>query len=251
MYGSELAEIFDQIYAARGKDYRTEAEEIAGRVRSHLPGAASLLDVACGTGAHLSAFAEIFDRVEGLELSEPMIETARRRLPGVRIRAGDMRDLDLGTRFDAITCLTGSIGYLTTTEELDAALLRFARHLNPGGVVAIDPWWFLETFRPGYVSGDVVTVAGRTIARVSHSALEGNASRMHVHYVVAEAAAGARHFMEDHLITLFTRKEYEAAFTRAGLAVSYVEGVQSGRGLFLGVLTGADPAAGAVTREDT
>jgi SAM-dependent methyltransferase len=237
MYGAELAEIFDQVYRGRGKDYLAEARDITERIRFRRPGASSLLDVACGTGAHLHAFGELFPHVEGLEISAPMLATARERMPSVPVHQGDMRDFDLGRTFDAITCMTGSIGYLSTPAELDATLSRFARHLTAGGVVAVDPWWFLETFHDGYVSGDVVTVEGRTIARVSHSALEGDASRMHVHYVVADPRSGARHFMENHLITLFTRKQYEAAFTQAGLAVDYVEGIQSGRGLFLGVRT--------------
>lgn len=235
MYGAEVAEIFDLVHQARGKDFAAEAADVARRVRARTPDASSLLDVACGAGSHLRAFAELFDHVEGVELAEPMLTVAARRLPTITLHRGDMRDFDLGRTFDAISCMTGSIGYMRTTAELKTALSRFADHLVPGGVVAVDPWWFLESFADGYVSGDVVTVAGRTIARVSHSALEGNASRMHVHYVVADPRSGARHFVETHLITLFTREQYEIAFAAAGFAVDYVEGVQAGRGLFVGV----------------
>ena len=234
MYGAELAEIFDDVYAARGRDYRDECTDIAKRIRSLAPDADSLLDVACGTGSHLRPFADLFRYVEGLELSEPMLAAAGRRMPGIVLHQGDMRDFDLGQTFDAITCMTGSIGYMRTTEELTAALTRFAHHLVPGGAVVVDPWWFLENFIDGYLSGDVVTVRGRTIARVSHSTLEGNASRMQVHYLVGDAKTGAKHFLEEHLITLFSRRQYETAFAATGFTVEYVEGVQSGRGLFVG-----------------
>ncbi|MEU5884576.1 class I SAM-dependent methyltransferase [Spirillospora sp. NPDC047279] len=235
MYGADVAEIFDLLHEARGKDFTAESADVARRVRAHRPQASSLLDVACGAGSHLGAFAAHFDHVEGVELSDSMLGVAGARLPGVPLHRGDMRDFDLGRTFDAISCMTGSIGYMRDTAELETALGRFAAHLVPGGVAAVDPWWFLETFADGYVSGDVVTVAGRTIARVSHSSLEGGASRVDVHYTVAEAAAGARHFVETHLITLFTREQYEAAFAAAGFAVEYVPEVQAGRGLFVGV----------------
>lgn len=235
MYGADLTEIHDLIHESRGKDYRAEAGELTRRVRRLRPDASSLLDVACGTGAHLRHFAELFDRVAGLELSEPMVHAARRALPDVPVHVGDMRAFDLDGRFDVVTCMFGSIGYATTEDELHAVLAAFARHLNAKGVVAVDPWWFPETYLDGHVSAHVTTAAGRTVARVSHSAREGTASRMDVHYVVADARDGARHFTETHHISLFTREAYETAFRAAGLAVEYVPGPHSGRGLFLGV----------------
>ncbi|GAA3507430.1 class I SAM-dependent methyltransferase [Streptomyces showdoensis] len=234
MYGADLTEIHELIHESRGKDYGAEARELTRHVRGLRPGAGSLLDVACGTGAHLRHFAGLYERVAGLELSEPMVRAARRGLPDVPVHVGDMRGFDLDARFDVVTCMFGSIGYATDEAELHATLATFARHLTPGGVVAVDPWWFPETYLDGYVSGDVTTLAGRTVARVSHSARDGDACRMDVHYVVADAGAGARHFSETHRISLFPRATYEAAFRAAGLTVTYVPGPHSGRGLFLG-----------------
>ncbi|WP_051865161.1 class I SAM-dependent methyltransferase [Streptomyces griseus] len=233
MYGAELAEIYDLVHRGRGKDYRVEAEQVADLVRARMPGARSLLDLACGTGQHLRCFAELFSEVAGLELSEPMLAVARARLPRVRCHQGDMRSFDLGRRFDVITCMFGSIGYLATTRELADALRRVARHLSPGGAVVVDPWWFSENFLDGHVSADVVTLEGRTVTRVSHSAREGDASRMQVHYLVADAASGIGHFSETHLISLFSRAQYESAFAAAGLDVEYLPEFQDGRGLFI------------------
>ncbi|MCX4766687.1 class I SAM-dependent methyltransferase [Streptomyces sp. NBC_01275] len=233
MYGPGMAELYDLLHEARGKDYRAEAATVAGLVRARSPRAATLLDVACGTGAHLRHFAELFDKVEGLELSEAMMARARAAAPGAVLHGGDMRDLALGRSYDAITCMFGSIAYLEDTAELASTLRSFAEHLAPGGVVAVDPWWFLETSLEHHVSGDTVTVGRRTMTRVSYSEREGRTSHMVVHYVVAEPGSGVQHFAERHTLTLFTRAEYEEAFTRAGLDVVYVGGIQSGRGLFL------------------
>lgn len=234
MYGAQLAQVYELIHRGRGKDYDEEAALVAQQVRQLLPGASSLLDVACGTGAHLGAFARLFTRVEGLELSEAMLVAARAGRRDIHIREGDMRTFRTGRSYDVVTCMFGSIGYLVTTDELDAALRRFTAHLNPGGVVAIDPWWFPETYIDGYVSGSVVECDGSTVARVSLSHREANASRMIVHYVVARPGVGVSHFVENHRISLFSRAQYETAFRTAGLSVRYVPGVLSGRGLFVG-----------------
>ncbi|TDC41956.1 class I SAM-dependent methyltransferase [Actinomadura sp. KC345] len=235
MYGVENAQIYELIHEGRGKDYLAEAEEITRRVRRLKPDAGALLDVACGTGAHLGYFARLFARVEGLELSEAMVAVAARRLAGVPVHAGDMRAFDLGRTFDVITCMFGALGYAETEAELRETLRCFARHLVPGGVAAVDPWWFPENFLDGHVSGDVAAVDGLTVARVSHSARDGAACRMNVHYVVAGARSGVRHFEEAHRISLFRREQYEAAFAAAGFTVGYVDGLHSGRGLFVGV----------------
>ncbi|PVC77707.1 SAM-dependent methyltransferase [Streptomyces sp. CS081A] len=237
VYGRNLAQVYDLVHRERGKDYRVEAEAVAAAARRHRPDASRLLDVACGTGGHLRHFAELFDHVEGLELSEPMADVARAALPGTTIHPGDMRDFRLGTGFSVITCMFGSIGYMESDTELRLALGTFARHLEPGGVVVVDPWWFDETFLDGHVSADVVTVDGVTVSRVSHSARRGRASHMDVHVVVAEPGAGASHFVDRHVISLFSREEYEAAFRAAGLRVEYLPGQPSGRGLFVGVRT--------------
>jgi len=74
---------YDVLHAARGKDYGREAAIVAERIRRHRPAARSVLDVACGTGLHLAAFADQGFQVEGLDLSEAMIAVARDRMPEV------------------------------------------------------------------------------------------------------------------------------------------------------------------------
>lgn len=233
VYDAELADVYDAVYTGRGKDYAAEVAEVAALVRARHAGAESLLDIACGTGAHLRHFAGEFSRVAGLELSEDMLTVAKRRLPDVLLHQGDMRDFDLGIQFDAVTCMFSSIGHMGDKHELAATAGRMLAHVVPGGVVVVEPWWFPETFTPGYVASDLVTVDGRTLARVSHSTREGDTTHMEVHYVVADSASGVRHFTDTHTITLFPRETYEAAFETAGGRVEYLAGGPSGRGLFV------------------
>ncbi len=234
MYGTDSASIYDAQHEARGKDFRGEAEEVVRQVRARRPEARSLLDVACGTGAHLEVFAEEFGDVAGLEISEPMLDLARRRLPGVPLHAGDMRSFDLGRRFDVITCLFASIGYAGSPDSVDATVACLARHLTPGGVVVVEPWWFADHFLDGHVSGDVVETADATIARLSRTVRDGNTSVMTVHHIVADGD-GLRHFSDEHRALLLNREPYEQSFTKSGLSVEYVPDVACGRGLLVGV----------------
>ncbi|GGT19161.1 class I SAM-dependent DNA methyltransferase [Streptomyces purpureus] len=249
-YGAEHAEIYDAVYRGRGKDYAAEAEDILRLLRGYRSDITSLLDVACGTGTHLAALREIVGHVEGVELSPWMHAIAARRLPGVPVHQDDMRSFSLDRTFDALTCLFSSIGYMTSSDELDRTLSVFRAHLNPGGVVVVEPWWFPGEFLDGYVGGSVVEVDGRTIARVSHTVREGDRTRMNVEYTVGESTTGLRRFSDTHVLTLFTQEQYERAFERAGFTVTYLTGGPSGRGLFVGVAPGAGPAPSAAHAQE-
>ncbi|GAA3507461.1 class I SAM-dependent methyltransferase [Streptomyces showdoensis] len=233
MFGHELADVYELVYRSRGKDWAAEATETARLIRDRLPGADSVLDVACGTGAHLETLAGHFGHAEGLELSPAMLERAAARLsPDVPLHQGDMRDFDLGRTFDSVVCLFTAIGYLPDLPDMRAAVAAMARHLRPGGVLVVEPWWFPERFLDGYVAGDLASDERRTVARISHSTRQGRTTRMEVRFVVGDAG-GIREFTEVDLLTLFTEEEYLAAFADAGCPAEYLRPDWTARGLFV------------------
>ncbi|MDT0494944.1 class I SAM-dependent methyltransferase [Streptomyces griseus] len=218
------AEIYEAVYRARRKDYRAESDEARSLIREFGTDARSLLDVACGNGPHLRYFREDFAHVEGVDVSADMVRLARHNLPGVPVHQGDMADFRLERTFDAITCMFSSVGYLHDTGELNSAAESFVRHLNPGGVVVLEPWYFPDTFVPGQIMSTLATEGGRTISRISHATREeGDIARVVAHYLVADPASGVEHFIDSHDLKLFTRREYETAFERAGCTVHYRE----------------------------
>jgi len=224
VYENRYVEVYDLLMRSRGKDYAAEANEVARLVRDRSRDAASLLDVACGTGLHLQYFAKQFDHVVGLDQSEDMLEFAGRTLPGLALRCGDMRRFEVGETFDAITCMF-AIPHLRSPAELDATVACFARHLAPGGVVVIEEWFTPERFIPGYVATDLINDGPQRTVRVSHTvrgADRENQVRMVVHYVDVAPESGIQHWTESADMTLFTHDDYETAFARAGCVAEYV-----------------------------
>ncbi len=127
------ARIYDLLYVGtRIKDYRAEVAELNRLIEESCPTARTLLDVACGTGAHLAELRRRYE-VEGADLSPAMLGVARERLPGVPLHQADMRELDLGRSFDAVICLFSSIGYVTDPSEMRSTVARLALHVAPGG----------------------------------------------------------------------------------------------------------------------
>jgi ubiquinone/menaquinone biosynthesis C-methylase UbiE len=238
------AELYDAIYS--GKDYAGEARQLHEVIqRLGRSGGRALLDVACGTGVHLSHLRAWYD-VEGVELSDGMLAVARRRLPGVTLHQGDMAEFRLARRFDAVTCLFSAIGYVRTVARLRRAVANMARHLQPGGVLVVEPWLFPDVYKPGHIHGQFVDRPQLKLARMSVSGLEGRLSVLDMHYLVT-TPSGTDRFTERHQIGLFTPEEYEEAFRAAGLRVAFDPTGLTGRGLYAGVQEA--PAAGAVLRQ--
>jgi SAM-dependent methyltransferase len=186
-----------------------------------------LLDAACGTGRHLELLAAHY-RCEGVDLDPRMVEIARSR--GLTVHEGDLAACDLGRRFDVVTCLFSSIAY---APDLDAAVANLARHVAPGGVLAVEPWLTPEVVQSGRVwlltaeSGPVM------VARMNTIEVVGRRSVMEFHYLVGRQGAVER-FTERHDAGLWTGDEHRAAFARAGLEAAYDEEGLMGRGLWLG-----------------
>ncbi|KFU75369.1 Methyltransferase domain-containing protein [Amycolatopsis lurida] len=240
-YGHDHVELYDLVFRSRGKDFGAEAEELAALIRDRKPGAATLLDVACGTGAHLERLAGLFDEVEGVEIAPAMREFAQLRLPDIDIHPGDMRDFDLGKKYDSLICIGNAVACMLSSHDLDKAVARMAEHLDHGGVLVVEPWWFPENFIDGYVGGHVVREDRRVVSRLTRSVREGLTTRMEIRFTVSEPE-GMRAWTDELVTSLFTREEYELAFERAGCTVEFLsdplqlsDGRANAPGLFVGV----------------
>lgn len=231
---SRSVKYYDLIYAARGKDYAREAEIIDGIIRQNCRSSGNkLLDIGCGTGGHLAHLKHTYVAT-GLDLDAGMVNVARRRHPSVEFVQGDMQDFHLGRRFDAIVSLFSAIGYVQTIDRLNGTLACIAEHLEPGGVVVIEPWLTPEDYVAGTVHAVHVDEPDLKISRMVVSRAEGRLALLEFHYMIA-TPGGVEHFTEMHQTGLFTRDEYLGAFMAAGLdAVHDPEGL-GGRGLYVGV----------------
>lgn len=228
------AHVYDLIHDGVRKDYASEASTLNQIVRERNPGAATLLDVACGTGRHLGHLRDHYD-VVGLDVDARMLEQARNRLPHVRLVEGDMRSFQLDRRFDAVTCLFSSIGYMSSTDELRAAVSCMARHLTVGGVLIVDGWIRPDAWiEPGTVHALSTTREGIAVARAGRSWRDGKKTFLDLHYLVA--AEDGITYLVDHLeLTLFTDEEYQDAFLGSGLRAEKADSGMPGRDRYIGV----------------
>jgi len=253
------AAVYDVMNAARGKSYADEVATLLRLVRERVDDAASLLDVACGTGLHLVHLRDEL-RVEGVEPHPRLRAIAQTRLEGVPLHDGDMRTFDLGRRFDVVTCLFSAIGYMLTLDDLHAAIDRMAAHVSPGGLLVVEPWFHPEAWIDGLVMAESATTGDLAIARLSHSRREGHVSHFDFYWTVGRGPTldatpdlaafvlpdgdhddkhdgkhdAVEQWIEPHRVALWSDAQYRDAFAAAGLDVEHDADGLIGRGLYLG-----------------
>jgi len=228
------ARVYDLLYSF--KDYEAEALDLTTLIRERNPGAASLLDVACGTGKHLELLRATFPDVAGVDLDDGLLAVAHERLPDVPLTRGDMRAFDLGRTFDAVTCLFSSVGYLRDDEELAAAIGRMAAHLSPGGVLVVDGWIRPDAWWPGTnVQGLAETSDGVAAARVARTWRDGDRTILDMRYLIATAEDGFEQQQEVHELTLFSDEAYRAAFDAASLTPDVIASPMPDRDRYIAV----------------
>mgnify|MGYP001578652037 CR=1 FL=1 len=229
---AKSAAFYDALYS--WKNYKQEAEALHALIRQHKRSAGnSLLDVACGSGAHAAELRAHY-AVEGLDLDPGMLAVARQHLRDLTFHHGDMADFDLGRQFDVVTCLFSSIGYVKTLPRLRQATANMARHLLPGGVLVVEPWFAPDDYHAGFAHALFVDQPELKIARMNISEIEDSVSVLNFHYLVA-TPHGVEHFTERHELGLFTQADHFAALEAAGLKATYEGQGLTGRGLYLGL----------------
>ena len=229
------ADVYDAIYSE--KDYASEAKKLKDFISKYKKTDGNeLLDVACGTGLHLPHLTDEY-QITGVDLSEQQLEAAKKRLPSLTFVQGDMRDFDLHHRFDVVTCLFSSIGYVHPHAELKKAIKNMATHLKPGGVLFIEPWLQPGAFdpnRPPHIQVGELPEKQLKVTRTAHNSIDGSVSILNMHHIV-ETPKGTQEFTEEHRLALYTPEEFKEAFTVAGLELHHDEHGLSGRGLYIGI----------------
>ena len=231
------AKYYDPIYLQM-KDYQKEAEIVKKIIkRFERKRSKTLLDVGCGTGEHLKYLSSVF-RCMGIDVNRSMIKIARNKLPNVRLKVDDMTDFRLKEKFDVITCLFSSIGYVQDFNNLVGTLENFYEHLNGQGLVLIEPWIFKKEFKKDYYI-NICEDEKMKLVRMGTSEIKDSKWLVFMHYLIGEKGR-IKHFKELHKMLASNYKDYLKAFKSTKFTdVEFLkENLWEGcRGLFTAVKT--------------
>ncbi|MEM7222598.1 MAG: class I SAM-dependent methyltransferase [Pseudomonadota bacterium] len=202
---AELAPWFHLVSDPAG--YEKEAAHIVALAEAACEGRPeTLLELGAGGGCSGSHLKQRFLCTLS-DISAEMLEVNRSLNPECEHVLGDMRTLRLGHLFDVVL-IHDAIGYMTSEDDLGAAIETAAEHLRPGGAAILIPDETTESFAPGTRHGGHDGGDGRALRFLewSHPA-EPNGTSYQTDYVVVMREAGQppRVELDRHRFGLFSR----------------------------------------------
>jgi SAM-dependent methyltransferase len=132
-----IYETFGRFYDAVMGDRAESAAFIHSLIQKHKPGAKTLLELACGTGAVLQHLEKHYE-VSGLDISPKMLSVARNKAPATPFYRASMVTFELGKKFDVIICVFDSINHVLSFADWRRIFRRVAHHLAEGGLFLFD-----------------------------------------------------------------------------------------------------------------
>jgi SAM-dependent methyltransferase len=178
-----------------------------------------VLDVGCGPGRHARLLHDAGYRVAGLDLSAPLLRTARAATAAPLVR-GDMRRLPVRSgSMDLVVNLFTSFGYFPDDAEHAAVIAEMARTLRPGGMLVLD---FLNAAR---VRAELAAPAEETEGPRGSRSRKGLSAddRFVVKHI--QLADGTQH---EERVRLLGMTALAAMFAAAGLEVTAEAGDYEG-----------------------
>ena len=216
LYG-ELAPWFHLL--THPADYEEEAAQVVRVVEEAVDGRAeTLLELGSGGGNNASFLKKRF-ACTLTDLSEEMLALSRTINPECEHIQGDMRTLRLGRTFDVVF-VHDAVMYMTTEEDLRAAIETTAAHLRPGGVAVLTPDTTRELFEPDTRHGGHDGEDGRSLRYLEWVRdPDPDDSTYDVEFVVVlqEPGEPVRIEHERHVFGVFSDSTWRRLVTEAGL----------------------------------
>lgn len=161
---------------------------------SLVPTPRHVLDAGCGAGRMLPYLASKGCDVEGIDLSEGMIDRARHDHPGFRLQVGSLTRLPYADgNFDGVFSWYSTIH--NPDEDLDVMITEMVRVLRPDGLLLA-----------GFQTGHGMRRVGKGYEALGYGVV---LNRWH------RAPDAVVHVMEQHGLTIVARMEREAMGTEA------------------------------------
>jgi len=112
------------------------AQRWSNLINQHHPDAQSVLDLGCWIGVDAERLARCYT-VVGVDVQPHLIAYAREHRPELDFFVGDMSNVRLGRRFDAILCVGNSLSYIHEDPDLEAAFATFSAHAQEDSLLIL------------------------------------------------------------------------------------------------------------------
>ena len=123
-----------------GKNYGKEVEYIIELFKKYGNKGKKILELGSGTGKHAEVLINKGFNVEGIEISNQMIEISK-KISNFNAHLGDITNFDLNKSFDYVISMFHVMSYLTSNESINDVFINANKHLKINGLFIFDFWF--------------------------------------------------------------------------------------------------------------
>jgi len=210
------------------EEYAEEATFIASALRHAERPVHQVLELGSG-GGHNAVHLKSEFELTLVDLSPEMLAMSRQLNPELEHHQGDMRTVRLGRDFDAVFS-HDAVDYMTTEDDLRAAMATAYAHCRPGGLALFTPDDIRETFRGSDDHGGFDSVDGRGIRFLEWSwdpDPDDSVVRTEYAFVVREIDGTISSLHESHDLGCFSSEDWLRLLIETGFEAGTITEVTS------------------------
>lgn len=218
----DYANYYDTIY--HDKNYKAECDFLEAIFSKYFSKPVrSILDLGCGTGGHALILAEKGYKITGVDVSEEMLKIGKAKAENkganIRFIKGDLRDIGIGKKFDAVIAMFAVISYQVTNKDLSNTFDNVRKHLEKGSLFIFDFWFGPAVLiqRPN-ARMKIVHRSGEQIIRFASPTLDIMTQTVQVNYKLLRIKDGRilDEVNESHMMRFLFPEEIKHNLTKAG-----------------------------------
>lgn len=217
----DFAKIYDRLINC-DIDYSTWSEFILNLARNKKVSYDNYLDLACGTGNMAEHLARNFKNIWLVDMSIEMLTEAESKLRSNGIKANyvcqDIKDLNLNTKFDLITCCLDSTNYILKEQDILSYFNNVRLHLKDGGLFIFDINSYYKLTE--ILGNNVYNYDEGDVTYIWENSLNNEIVDMFLTFFVKEGDL-YRRFDEDHSERAYKEENIEKLLMEAGLNILY------------------------------
>lgn len=227
------AKYYDLLY--QDKNYVQEAEYVQSLLKKYAPSAKTLFEMGSGTGIHAIELAKLDYSIDGIDLSEEMLEGAAQRVKNLpkeladrlSFAPGDIRTFEAEKTYDAVISLFHIVSYMPSNQDLGSMFANARKKLNKGGAFLFDVWYgpTVLSDRP-VVRAKMFENEHTKVIRIARPELHANENLVDVNYqilIIDKKTNTVEEINEKHVMRYLFTPELEQFLAKAGFELVNAE----------------------------
>ena len=224
---NQLADVYEKMYRSF-INYEEEFTYYSRKLK--MQGVNCVLELGCGTGNLAEKFIESGFTYTGMDLSNTMLDIAKKKFPDGKFILGNMLDFSLSEKHEACFFAGRTSAYLIGEKDIKITLSAINKNLCSSGIICfdcIDAEKFLPQIKDGFQISHTAGFEEKTFHRDSYwksqPELPGLFNWKSIYFEIEKNGSKKEIGSDDSMLRAFTKQEIELVLQKTGYKLIEME----------------------------